>query len=98
VTHPWYRRGSTGTLVLTVQVQPNAPRTEVVGPHGDALKIRVAAPPLENRANEKLIDFLAQVFDVPLRQVQVKSGEHARRKVVEIAGSRIDPEQALLKP
>ena len=94
MTSPWYKCRSPGTIVLTVQVQPNAPRTEAVGAHGDALKIRVAAPPLENRANEKLIEFLARVFDVPLRQVKVKSGEQARRKIVEIAGSRIDPERA----
>lgn len=93
---PWYRRDEArGVLVLTVQVQPNAARTQVVGLHGDALKIRVAAPAVENKANAQLVAFLAEAFGVRPGAVTLKAGAHGRRKIVEIEGSRIAPETLL---
>ena len=66
----WYRR-SGDVLTLTLHIQPGAKRTEVAGLHGDALKIRLAAPPIEGRANEALLRFIAESFAVPLRQVEL---------------------------
>lgn len=94
MTAAWYRRGA-DALTLSVWVQPGAPRTRVVGVQGDALKIRVAAPAVENQANARLVAFLAERFEVPRRQVSVKTGAQGRRKIVEIVGSRIDPEGLL---
>lgn len=81
----WYRSDDDGQrLVLTLHIQPGAKRTEAVGLHGDALKIRLAAPPVEGAANTALLKFLAMTFSVPLSQVTLKHGVKSRRKVVEI--------------
>jgi len=79
-------------LILVVHVQPNASRSRVVGLHGDALKLQIAAPPADNKANIELIDFLHQWFKVSKAQIIIKQGARGRRKVVEIdnpgAGAR----------
>ncbi|MCX7195377.1 MAG: DUF167 family protein [Proteobacteria bacterium] len=90
----WYRReGDVITLVL--HVQPGAKRTEVIGLHGDALKIRLAAPPIEGRANEALLRFIAGSFNVPLRSVELKQGVLSRHKVVLVSSSTLAPESLL---
>ena len=73
------------SVVLTLHVQPGASRTEYAGLHGGAHKIRLAAPAVEGRANEALVDFLAQAFSVRKRDVAIVSGASARRKVVRIS-------------
>jgi uncharacterized protein (TIGR00251 family) len=90
----WYRRNG-DVLVLTLHIQPGAKRTEVAGLHGEALKIRLAAPPIEGRANEALLRFIAVSFGVPLRQIELKQGGQSRHKVVAIAGSKVEPESLL---
>jgi len=77
---------TTGHTRFTVHVQPRASRTEVVGMHGDALKVRVAAPPVEGAANEELVRFLARQLGVPASAVRVVAGESGRRKVIDVAG------------
>jgi uncharacterized protein (TIGR00251 family) len=82
----WYRCDSGGQrLILTLHVQPGAKQTEAVGLHGDALKVRLAAPPVEGAANAALIEFLAGIFAVPRCRVTLKHGIKSRRKVVEIS-------------
>ena len=71
-------------LTLTLYIQPGAKRTEAVGLQGDALKIRLAAAPVEGAANAALMEFLADIFGVPKRQVVLKQGARSRRKVIEI--------------
>ena len=66
--------------VLTVHVQPKASRTECVGIHGDALKIRVAAPPVDGAANEELIRFVAKKCSIPCTSVLIQSGAEGRHK------------------
>ena len=90
----WYRRNGE-VLTLTLHVQPGAKRTDVAGLHGEALKIRLAAPPIEGRANEALLKFIAESFGVPLRQVELKQGGQSRHKVVAITGSKVEPESLL---
>jgi uncharacterized protein (TIGR00251 family) len=90
----WYRRNA-DILMLTLHVQPGAKRSEIAGLHGEALKIRLAAPPVEGRANEALLKFIAGLFDVPLRQVELRQGGQSRHKVVAISGSKIEPESLL---
>lgn len=95
---PWYRTDAgRGTLTLTLHVQPNAARTKVAGLHGEALKILVAAPAVENKANARLLAFLGEVFEVPTGRVTLKQGSHGRRKIVEISGSAVAPETLLSK-
>lgn len=84
---------------LAVHVQPRAARTEVVGMHGDAVKLRLAAPPVDGAANEELIRYLAERIGVPRRAVRVVAGASARRKVVEVDGVSTDAaRRALLRP
>jgi hypothetical protein len=90
----WYR--SAGEVItLTLHIQPGAKRSEISGLHGDALKIRLAAPPIDGRANEALLKFIAGLFGVPVRQVELKQGGQSRHKVVAITGSSVDPESLL---
>lgn len=93
MTH-WYRRDGE-ILTLTLHVQPGAKRNQVAGLHGDALKIRLAAPPSEGRANAALLGFLAELFAVPLRDAQLRQGAQSRHKVVAVTGSRIEPDSLL---
>lgn len=75
-----------GGVELAIQVQPRASRSEVVGPHGGALKIRLAAPPVDGAANEELVAFLAKVLKVPRSAVEIVSGMTGRKKRVRVAG------------
>ena len=90
----WYRRDGE-TITLTLHVQPGAKRSEIAGLHGNALKIRLAAPPVEGRANEALQKFIAELFAVPVRRVELKQGALSSHKVVAVSGSKIDPENLL---
>jgi hypothetical protein len=90
----WYRRNG-DVISLTLHVQPGAKRSEIAGLHGEALKIRLAAPPVEGRANEALLKFIAALFDVPLRQVELRQGGQSRHKVIAVTGSAIEPESLL---
>jgi len=92
----WYRRDG-DVLSLTLHVQPGAKRTELSGLHGEALKIRLAAPPIEGRANEALLRFIADTFGVTLRQVELKQGGQSRHKVVMVTGSKVAPESVLIQ-
>jgi uncharacterized protein (TIGR00251 family) len=73
-----------GTLRL--RVIPNARRDEVVGEYGDTVKIKIAAPALEGKANEAIRGFLAERLGVSVRAVEFVSGEKSRDKVVAVAG------------
>lgn len=88
----WCRRLADGALSVSVHAQPGAKRTELAGLHGQALKVRVAAPALEDRANEALAEFLAGVFRVPRRAVRLTSGARSREKRFEVRGSAVAPE------
>jgi len=74
-------------VLLQVSVMPNAKRTEVDGLHDGALRVRLAAPPIDGRANEALVAWLAKSLGVPKRDVELLRGESSRRKQVAIAVS-----------
>jgi uncharacterized protein (TIGR00251 family) len=67
-------------LVLRVRVQPRASRNKVAGPHGDAVKIHIAAPPVEGEANRSCLRFLAKTLKVPAGSLEILSGQTARDK------------------
>jgi uncharacterized protein len=75
------------TIVVSVHVQPGAGRGAVVGRHGTALKIRVAAPPVDDRANHAAVALLAESFDVPEKSVTLLSGDRSRLKRFRISGA-----------
>ena len=73
-------------LALCVHVQPNARKSEAVGLHGGALKVKIAAPAVDNKANAALIDFLSESLGIPKSAIVISRGATSRRKVVEITG------------
>ena len=81
---------------LTVRVQPRASRSEIAGVHGDALKVRLAAPPVDGEANVELVRFLARQVGIPRSRVRIVTGETSRRKVVEFEDARIAAVRAAL--
>lgn len=74
------------SCTVAIKAIPNAPRTEIVGWLGDALKVKVHAPPVEGRANEVLCDFLADHFALPRRAVTVLRGDTSRQKLLRLEG------------
>jgi uncharacterized protein (TIGR00251 family) len=80
-------------IVVAVHVQPRAGRTAIVGRHGDALKLRVAAPPLDDRANEATVALIAELLDVPKSAVRVAAGARSRVKRLRVTG--VDRETAI---
>ena len=85
--------GNPGTMACTmppvrlhVYIQPRASKTELAGMHDGVIKIRIAAPPVDNAANRALIDFVAERLGIAKRSVRVVSGDTSRRKVLEVDG------------
>jgi uncharacterized protein (TIGR00251 family) len=76
-----------GTISFRVRVQPRASKDEVAGEMGGALKVRLQAPAVEGRANEGLVEFLAQLLKRPKAAVRILSGERSRTKRIEISGA-----------
>ena len=87
---PLDARPREGGVRVRVHVQPRAARTEIAGVHGDALKVRLNAPPVDGAANDALVRFLAERFGVPQRAVRVVSGHASRTKIVELDGVDVD--------
>jgi hypothetical protein len=83
-------------VLVRVHVQPRASRTEIVGRHGDALKIRLKAPPVESAANEELVRFLAQRLGVARVAVVLTRGGRSRAKSVLVRGLGVDRVAAAL--
>jgi uncharacterized protein len=75
-----------GVVVVAVRVQPRASRDEVVGKMDGALKVRLQAPAVENRANEALCEYLAELLKTPKSAVRILSGDRSRTKRLEIRG------------
>jgi uncharacterized protein (TIGR00251 family) len=76
-----------GALVFTVRVVPRASRSLIAGEHGGALRVRVAAPPVDGAANEELLRVLARAFDVPVRDVEITGGHTSKLKQVHVRGA-----------
>ena len=82
----WLNRAADGSGILTLHIQPGAKKTEITGLHGEALKIRLAAPPVDGKANAALIAFLAKACGVSKSSVELVSGDTSRAKRVRIHG------------
>lgn len=83
----WLREAADGGLVLTLHIQPGAKQTGFAGRHGEAMKIRLAAPPVDGKANAALCAFLAEFCGVPKSAVTLVSGETSRAKRVRVEGA-----------
>ena len=92
----WLRVGN-GRITLTLHIQPGAKKTEVAGQYGDALKIRLAAPPVDGKANAALLGFVAERLGLAKSALIIKSGQTSRRKVLEVVNPPVDAERRLLE-
>jgi uncharacterized protein (TIGR00251 family) len=81
---PFLERRKDG-IRIRLHIQPGANRNQIVGVHGDALKVKVRAAPEDGRANAELLRFLADVLQLPKRQLTLVTGQTSRRKIVELA-------------
>ena len=82
----WLQRGRDGSASLLLHIQPGAKRTEIVGLHGDALKIRLAAPPVDGKANAALLKLVAEAAGLAASRAAIVSGATARLKRIRLSG------------
>ena len=83
---------------FAVRVHPRASHPGVHGVHGDSLKVRLSAPPVDGAANDALVELLAELLEVPRRAVRIVSGLSSRAKVVEVDGIGVEPVHRLAAP
>lgn len=83
---PYLKTQADGSLLLRVHAQPRAAKSEIAGLMGEALKIRLAAPPVDGKANRALVAFLAETLNLPKSAVSLKSGETGREKLLVLHG------------
>ncbi len=86
-----------GGVRIDLHIQPRASRTEIAGLHGDALKLRIASPPVDGAANDEIVRFLADQLRVPRRAVAITAGASGRRKVVTVEGTTVDAARHALR-
>lgn len=98
MTAPRWLRETKEGLTLAVQAQPNAKVSQVVGEHGEALKIKIASPPVDGAANAALTSFLAARLGLKARDVELLRGASGRQKVFLIRGISLDDASRRLRP
>ncbi len=74
-------------ILLKVYLQPKSSKNEVAGPYRDGIKVKVTAPPVEGKANEALIRFLAKEYGIPPSCIEIIKGLHSREKTLKISGA-----------
>lgn len=81
-----------GGVRISVQIQPNAKKTEVIGVLDDALKLKLQAQPVEGKANEALVRYLADALSVPKSAVTITHGQASKRKLIEVKSGSLTPQ------
>ena len=79
-------RENANGVTFAVKVQPRAKKNAITGELGEALKVALTAPPIEGKANEAIVEFLAKLLKVPRSSVSIAAGESARNKIIRVAG------------
>jgi len=87
---PFLSQSSDGMVLLALYVQPKASRTKVVGVFDGCLKIGVAAPPVDGKANEAVVKFFCKKFRLPRRDIVLKTGAQSRRKIIGVRSLDVD--------
>jgi len=78
-------------LIINIKVEPRSSRSEIVGPYGDGIKVKLTSPPVDGKANKELVNLLAKELKIPKKDIEIISGQSSKNKVVRIIGlSRID--------
>lgn len=85
----WYKQRNNG-LILSLHIQPGAKSNQIVGIVGEELKIKIAAPSIENKANIELVRYLASLFKVSKGQIKIKRGLKSRHKIIEVIGYEVE--------
>ncbi|SRR5690554_5675965 len=88
-----YARWDGSDLIVLCHLQPGAKHSEFVGLHGERIKIRLNAPPVDGKANNLLITFLSKAFAVPKHAIQIESGELSRQKRLRISNPKLIPQR-----
>ncbi len=83
---PYLSSQSDGSLLLRLHVQPRAAQSQIAGLQGEALKLRLSAPPVDGKANRAVLAFLADLFSLPKSALRLKSGQQSRQKTVLVSG------------
>lgn len=89
-THHYTWQGE--DLILHCHVQPKAANDEIVGIHGDRLKIRITAPPIDGKANDHILRWFSKLFKVPKSDIEILQGESGRQKTLRIRAPKTLPE------
>jgi uncharacterized protein len=84
------------SITFAVRVQPRASKSGVVGVLDGALKIRLAAPPVDGAANEELIRLLSKIFDAPRQRIAILSGQTSKNKIVRVSGISVEDVERIL--
>ncbi len=91
-----YCKSTPSGVLILIHLQPRSSRSELAGVHGDRLKIRLTAPPVDSKANEALCDFLAERLGVSKSAVRMVKGEKSRKKDILVSGLSMDQVEAKL--
>lgn len=83
-------------VLIKIKVQPKASKNEIVGLMEDALKIRLTAPPVDGKANEACIQFLAGLLHIPKKKVELISGQAGRHKIIKLNGLKLEEARKIL--
>ncbi len=73
-------------LIINVKVEPRSSRSGIVGPYGDSIKVKLASPPVEGKANKELIEVLSKGFGIAKKDVEIISGQSSKNKTVKLRG------------
>lgn len=84
-----FRQTSEG-IELVLHVLPNAPKSQIVGLHGERLKIKIKAPPVEGKANEEIVQFFSTVLGIPKKQIDFRRGERSKSKTLLVRGLTLE--------
>jgi hypothetical protein len=88
---------SDGTLTFTVRVVPRSSKTEIVGEHDGALKIKLKSPPVDGAANQELVDFLSKLFRLPKSDIEIIHGRNSHSKRIRISGLSSEQMRSVLQ-
>jgi uncharacterized protein len=92
-----WNQDANNSVSFEVRVVPRSSKSEVIGEHDGALKIKLASPPVDNAANEELIKLLSKTFDVSKNAVKIISGQTSKRKMVRVKGADANKIAAVLQ-
>lgn len=84
-------------VTISLYVQPNAPKSEIIGEHNNSLKIKIKAPPVEGKANAAVIEFFSEILKLSKSRLEILRGDQSRMKVLLIRGLSLEQVKAALK-